>query len=166
VNGQEACRLELCSSDTECSPLTVTEDHGLWLADVKYNDLSAVLTLCRNDSQWQVCSVLAQSSGVWGRGEEVVSGDVIVPTLLSLQDKQLSSQSSSTLTVGERVPFIRQQCDSQQAVITASFFGINNQQQFERLCDKGDCVCKVNDVDKSCVATSNQFKAGIRIVYP
>jgi len=165
VNGQEACRLELCSSDTECSPLTVTEDHGLWLADVKYNDLSAVLTLCRNDSQWQVCSVLAQSSGVWGRSEEVVSGDVIVPTLLSLQGEQLSSQSSSTVTVGDSVPFIRQQCDSQPAVITASFFGNNNKQQFKRLCDEGDCVCKANDLNESCVATSNQFKAGIRIVY-
>jgi len=165
VNGQEACRLELCSSDTECSPLTVTEDHGLWLADVKYNDLSAVLTLCRNDSQWQVCSVLAQSSGVWGRGEEVVSGDVIVPTLLNLQDKQLTSQTSSALTVGDIAPFIRQHCDAQKAFITANFFGNNNQQQFERLCDKGDCVCQPNDSDKSCVATSNQFKAGIRIVY-
>lgn len=165
VNGQEACRLELCSSDAECSPLTVTEDHGLWLADVKYNDLSAVLTLCRNDSQWQVCSVLAQSSGVWGRSESVVAGDVIVPTLLNLQDKQLSSLPSPTLTVGDNVPFIRQQCDAQQAVITASFSGINNQRQFERLCNKGDCVCKANDLNESCIATANQFRAGIRIVY-
>jgi hypothetical protein len=123
------------------------------------------LTLCADNSQWQVCSVLPQLSGVWGRSEEVVSGDVIVPTLLSLQGEQLSSQYGSVVTVGDSVPFIRQQCDSQQAVITASFFGNNNQQKFERLCDKGDCVCQADDLDESCVTTSNQFKAGVRIVY-
>ncbi len=165
VNGQEACQLELCSSDTECSLLTVTEDHGLWLADAKYNEMPAVLTLCSDGSQWKVCRVLPQLSGVWGRSEEVMSGDVIVPTLLNLQDKQLTSQTSSALTVGDIAPFIRQHCDAQKAVITANFFGNNNKQQFERLCDKGDCVCQANDLNESCIATSNQFKAGIRIVY-
>jgi hypothetical protein len=51
----------------------------------------------------------------------------------------------------------------QKAVIAASYFGHNNQPQFEQLCDKGDCVCQANDEDESCRSTDFQFKAGVRL---
>jgi len=158
VNGHEACQYQLCVSETECSNLTVTENHGLRLVDVVYNDLPAILTLCSDENaNWTVCSVLPQQDGIWGRDETLSAGDVITPTVLHLQESELTQQPSQSLTVGETAPTIKSVCDMQTAVITVSYFGSNNKQQFELLCDKEDCVCQENDLDKSC-------KAGVQIV--
>jgi hypothetical protein len=164
VNGQEACQYQLCVSDTECSNLTVTESQGLWLADVVYNDLPAILTLCQEDNAtWKACSVLPQQDSVWGRDGPLAAGDTLTPTVLHLQDGELTQQHSPSLVVGETVPVIKPICDMPKAVITASYFGNNYKPQFERLCDKGDCVCKENDKNESCITTANQFRAGVRI---
>ncbi len=164
VNGQEACQYQLCVNDTECSNLTVTESQGLWLADVVYNDLPAILTLCQEDNAtWKACSVLPQQGSVWGRDGPLSAGDTVTPTVLHLQDGELTQQPSPSLVVGDMVPVVKQICDMQTAVITASYFGNNYKQQFERLCDKGDCVCKENDKNESCITTANQFRAGVRI---
>jgi hypothetical protein len=164
VNGQEACQYQLCVSDTECSNLTVTESQGLWLADVVYNDLPAILTLCQEDNAtWKACSVLPQQDSVWGRDGPLAAGDTVTPTVLHLQDGELTQQPSPSLVVGETVPVVKQVCDMPKAVITASYFGNNYKPQFERLCDKGDCVCKENDKNESCITTANQFRAGVRI---
>jgi len=80
-----------------------------------------------------------------------------------LQDGELTQQHSPSLVVGETVPVIKQVCDMQTAVITASAFGNNYKPQFERLCDKGDCVCEENDKNESCIYTLNQFRTGVRI---
>ena len=164
VNGQEACQYQLCVNDTECSNLTVTANQGLWLADVVYNDTPAILTLCPDENlNWKACSILPQQDNIWGRDEPLSTGDTITPTVLLLQDGELTQQPSQSLVVDETMPFIKPVCDAPTAVITASYFGNNNQPQFERLCDKGDCVCKENDKDESCLATHSQFKAGVRI---
>jgi len=163
VNGREACRHQLCVSKTECSDLTVTENNGLWLADVEYNGSPAVLTLCSVDNSWQACSVLSQHKNIWGRDEPVSEGDRITPKVLSVSGKESHVKPSSTVTVGKTTPVIKSECDAQTAVIIANYFGNNYKPQLERLCDKGDCVCKENDVDESCRQTNFQFKAGIRI---
>jgi len=163
VNGREACRHQLCVSETECSDLTVTENNGLWLADVEYNGSPAVLTLCRVDNSWQACSVLSQHKNIWGRDEPVSEGDRITPKVLSVSGKDIHVKPSSTVTVGKTTPVIKSECDAQTAVIIANYFGNNYKPQLERLCDQGDCVCKENDVDESCRQTNFQFKAGIRI---
>jgi len=90
-------------------------------------------------------------------------GDSLRLTLLGLQNQKVVSQSTTTLTVGVTVPVVKSTCNAQTAVIVASYFGNNNKSQFERLCDKGDCVCKENDKDESCRLTNIKFKAGIRI---
>ena len=166
VNGQEtACQYQLCVNETECSDITVTENQGIWLADVLYNDISAILTLCQDENamDWVACSVVQYQDNVWGRDIQLFANDTITPTVLHLQDGKLTQKQSQSLVVGEGVPVINKVCDMQTAVITANYFGKNGKQQFERLCDKGDCVCEENASDDSCVATSNQFKAGVRI---
>jgi hypothetical protein len=166
VNGREACRHQLCVSETECSALTVKENNGLWLADVEYNDSPAILTLCPVDNSWQACSVLSQHKNIWGRDEPVSEGDRITPKVLqvSSEDKDIPViKQSSTVTVGKTTPVIKSECDAQTAIIIASYFGNNYKSQLERLCDQGDCICKENDVDESCRDTNFQFKAGVRI---
>lgn len=164
VNGREACQYQLCVNDTECSNLTVTENQGLWLADVLYNDMPAVLTLCPDENaNWKACSILPQQDNIWGRDEPLSVGNTIIPTILHLQDGELTQQQSQSLAIGETTPMVKQKCDMQTAVITASYFGNNNKQQFERLCDRGDCVCKEDDQDESCRLSNFKFKAGVRI---
>jgi hypothetical protein len=46
-------------------------------------------------------------------------------------------------------------------MITANYFGNNQKPQWQPLCDQGDCVCEENDKNVDCIATSNQFKAGV-----
>jgi Clostripain family len=164
VKGQEACQYQLCVSKTECSNLTVTESQRLRLAEVLYNDQPAILTLCQDEkANWKACSVLPQQSSLWGRDEPLSAGDTLTPTVLHLQEGKLSSQQSRSLVVGETAPILNSTCDLQTAVIAASYFGHNNQPQFEPLCDKGDCVCQANDEDESCRSTDFQFKAGVRL---
>lgn len=165
VNGYEACQYQLCVSDTECSDLTVTENNGLRLADVVYNEIPAILTLCPDDNKanWTACSVLPQQEGIWGRDEPLSAGDTVTPTVLHLQNGELTQQSSQSLTVGDSVPVIKSVCDTQKAVITASYFGNNYKPQLTLLCDKGDCICKENDKNESCLSTANQSRAGVRI---
>jgi len=143
----------------------VTENNGLWLADVVYNDQPAILTLCQDDqTHWKACYVSPQYNGIWSRDEPLVAGDTVTPTLLHFQEGELTQQYSPSLVVGETVPVVKSVCDMQKAVITASYFGSNHKPQFEQLCDKGDCVCQENDLDKTCIATDFKFKAGVRIV--
>ncbi|NJO16738.1 MAG: hypothetical protein HC877_13620 [Thioploca sp.] len=165
VNGQEACQYQLCVSETECSDLTVTESQGLWLAEVLYNDMPAILTLCPDEeaANWQACSVLPQQSNLWGRDEPLSAGGTIKPNVLHLQEGQLSLQPSRALVVGETMPVIKSRCNAEKAVITVNYFGNNRQQQFEQLCNQGDCVCQANDEDESCRSTNFQFKAGVRL---
>ncbi len=164
VNGQEACQYQLCVNETDCSDLTVTESQGLWLAEVSYNDMPAILTLCSNEAaNWQACSVLPQQSNLWGRDEPLSVGDTIKPNILHLQEGQLSLQPGRVLVVGETMPVIKSTCDAEKAVITVNYFGNNRQQQFEQLCNQGDCVCQANDEDESCRSTDFQFKAGVRL---
>jgi hypothetical protein len=167
VNGQEtACQHQLCVNETECSNLTVTEQQGLWLADVLYNDTPAILTLCppaENATHWVACSVVTHQNEVWGRDVPLSANDIVTPSVLHLQENELTQQQSQSLVVGETMPVVKKVCDMQTAVITANYFGRNGKQQFERLCDQGDCICKENDLNESCITTSNQFKAGVRI---
>ena len=165
VNGQEACQYQLCVSETECSDLTVTESQGLWLAEVLYNDIPAILTLCPDEeaANWQACSVLPQQSNLWGRDELLFVGDTIKPNVLHLQEGKLSLQPGHALVVGKTMPVIKSRCDAEKAIITVNYFGNNNQQQFEQLCNQGDCVCQANDEDESCRSTNFQFKAGVRL---
>ncbi|OQW91254.1 MAG: hypothetical protein BWK78_05135, partial [Thiotrichaceae bacterium IS1] len=166
VNGREACQYQLCVSDTECSDLTMTENNGLRLAEVVYNEMPAVLTLCPDENaNWKTCSVLPQQDEVWGRDEPLSADDSLTPTVLHLQSGELTQQPGQSLIVGESVPVVKSVCDMQKAVITASYFGNNYKPQFARLCDKGDCVCKEEDKNESCIATANQFRAGVRIIY-
>ncbi len=164
VNGHEACQYQLCVNDTECGNLTVTDNQKLRLADVLYNDLPAILTLCPDENaNWQACRILPQLAGIWGREEPLTAGDTLTPTVLHLQNNQLTPQPSPPLVVGESVPFLKLECDTEKAVITARYFGDNRQPQFEQLCDQGDCVCQENDIDESCRQTDFQFKAGVRL---
>ncbi|OQW90401.1 MAG: hypothetical protein BWK78_07115 [Thiotrichaceae bacterium IS1] len=105
-----------------------------------------------------------QYNGIWSRDEPLVAGDTVTPTMLHFQEGELTPQRSQSVVVGETAPTIKSVCDVQTAVITASYFGTNNKQQFKQLCDKGDCVCQENELDKSCIDTNFQFKAGLRIV--
>lgn len=164
VRGQEACQYQLCVSDTECSDLTMTESNGQRLVDVVYNEMPAVLTLCSDENaNWSTCSVLPQQDGVWGREAPVTAGDTLTPKVLHLQDGKLTMQQSHALIVGNSVPVVKAVCDMPTAVITASYFGNNYKSQFARLCDKGDCVCKEDDKNESCLLTNFQFRAGVRI---
>jgi hypothetical protein len=164
INGQEACQYQLCVDETTCSNVTVTEQQGLRLADVLYHEVPAILTLCHDDNaNWKACSILPQQENIWGRDEPLATGETLTPTILHLQAGKLTQQLSQSLVIGKSVPILKLTCDMEKAVITASYFGNNNQQQFEQLCDKGDCVCQENDTDESCRASQFEFKAGVRL---
>ena len=165
VNGNEACQYQLCVNDASCENITLTELYGQLLADVTLNGSPAILTFCQNSEQtWSVCSVSKQTQSLWGRSEMLYSDDRIVPSVTHLQNGKSTQTQGKELIVGESATAVlKKTCNTDKAVVFAAYYGLNGKQQFELLCNKGDCVCKPNDLDESCKLTDYQFKAGVRI---
>lgn len=165
VNGNEACQYQLCVNDAGCENITLTELYGQLLADVTLNGSPAILTFCKNADQiWSVCSVSKQTQSLWGRTEMLYPDDRIVPSVTHLQNGKASQTQGKELVVGESATAVLKKiCDTDKAAIFAAYYGLNGKQQFELLCNKGDCVCSPNDLDESCKLTNYQFKAGVRI---
>lgn len=164
VDGHQACQYQLCVNETTCEELTVTEQNDQLLADISLNDSPAILTFCQGENDlWSACSVVSQTQGIWGRADILYPGDSLTPTTLHFQADELTSQQGNSLAVGEEPVTLKTSCDTYTATVVASYYGANQQPQFETICNKGDCVCGEGDQDASCQATGFQFKAGVRL---
>lgn len=149
TDGTLACRYEVCTSNDQCSGITVTETDTQRVAEVKLNQVPALLTFCQTTpNQWNACTVVGQQNSVWGRESELFNNDKLTPTQLIFENNTLKQQSNQELTVQSMESVVlRQQCDTPQGTIVAGYAGLNGKEQFELLCDKGDCLCKPSDLE-------------------
>jgi hypothetical protein len=166
VDGKQACRVEMCVSPTECEGITLSEMGEQRLAEIQYNQSPALLTFCKTDNLWTACSILPKVNGVWGRESSLSLGDTLTPNLLSISNNQTQQRTGKTLTVQDaNTVLLQEQCDTQKASVVAGYAGFNQTEQFERLCDKGDCFCKESDLigDEACKRLG--VKSGVFLKY-
>ncbi|MEN8218973.1 MAG: clostripain-related cysteine peptidase [Pseudomonadota bacterium] len=162
VDVHKACQYQLCVNDQHCENISLTEQDNQLVADVRLNDSPAVLSFCQApEDQWSVCGVVAQTDGIWGRDEVLSPGDSVVPRTLHLKnDEMIEERQGQALIVDDSAPVtLKSYCDPAKAVISAAFYSLNQERQFERLCDDGDCICHEGDTDPGC--THKGFKAGV-----
>jgi hypothetical protein len=171
IDGNQACDYQVCVNDTDCASITLTEQNDQRFADITLNDNPAVLTFCQGeDKQWQACSVMSQTDGIWGRSSVLYPDDTIAPTTLQWSDGKdtLEEITGKTLTVAARPVILKQHCDPAKAVIITSSYGANLQPAYRELCREASCVCTTEDLttepgDDACKKVGT--KAGV-IVEP
>jgi len=163
TSGKQACRYELCVSPTECGGITLSEIGEQRVAEIQFNQLPALLTFCDSETGWAACSVLPKTvAGSWGRELSLSTGDIIVPNMVSIQNNQTRTRLGNSLTVQDSTALLlREQCDPQKAAIVAGYAGFNQKEQFERLCDKGDCFCKESDFQGDDACKRLGIKSGV-----
>jgi hypothetical protein len=171
IDSNQACDYQVCVNDTDCASITLTEQNDQRFADITLNDNPAVLTFCQGaDKQWQACSVMSQTDGVWGRSSILYPDDTIAPKTLHWSDgkETLEETTEKTLTVAARPVILKQQCDPAKAVIMTSAYGANLQPAYRELCRDASCICTTEDLttepgDDACKKVGT--KAGV-IVEP
>jgi len=171
IDGNQACDYQVCVTDTDCASITLTEQNDRRFADITLNDNPAVLTFCQGeDKQWQACSVISQTDGVWGRSSVLYPDDMIAPKTLQWSDgdETLAEFTGKTLTVEASPVMLKQHCDPAKAVIITSSYGANLQPAYRELCRDASCVCTAEDLttepgDDACKKVGT--KAGV-IVEP
>ncbi len=168
IDGNQACDYQVCVTDTDCASITLTEQNDQRFADITLNDNPAVLTFCQGeDKQWQACSVMSQTDGVWGRSSVLYPDDTIAPTTLQWSDGEdtLEEVTGKTLTVAARPVTLKPHCDPAKAVIITSSYGANLQPAYRELCRDASCVCTAEDFaekgDDACKKVGT--KAGVII---
>ena len=165
VDGHQACQYQLCVSDSQCEDITLTQQGNQLLADISLNDSPAVLSFCNHDDQWLACGVVQQIDGVWGRDDVLYSEDSIVPSTLHIQASETEQQQGNALIVDDpALVILKKSCDEDKAAIWAMYysFSLKQQSQIEVLCDRGDCICKPDDIERGCKEIG--FKAGVYIL--
>lgn len=162
VDGNKACQYQICISEAHCENITLTEvDENQMLADIKLNDSDAILSFCKTDTTWSSCGVISQTQGIWGRDDVLYIEDRITPITLHLNNNtELEQKQANTLVVTnpEQV-ILKSNCDTSKAAISVGYYSNNQQSKFEKLCDEGDCVCKLEEDDPGCKRLG--FKAGV-----
>ena len=160
VDGHQACQYQLCVNDSQCEDITLTKQGNQLLADVSLNDSPTVLSFCNSDDQWLACGVAQQINGIWGRNDLLYFEDSIVPSTLHIQASKTELRQGNTLIVNDPVNVsLKKSCDTKKAAIWATYYGLNQQNQIEILCDSGGCVCEPDDTDPGCKEIG--FKAGV-----
>ncbi len=161
VYGKDACQYQICVDEGTCQNITLTKQNEQLLANIKLNGSDAILSFCQNDDErWSSCGVTSQIVGGWGRYDRLYRNDKIVPISLHRQNKKLQSQLEDELIVVEDEPvYLNSSCDINKAMISVGYYSSNQKIKFERLCDKGDCVCEEDSYDPGCQELNT--KAGV-----
>ncbi len=161
VYGKDACQYQICVDEDTCQNITLTKQNEQLLANIKLNGSDAILSFCQNDDErWSSCGVIPQIVGGWGRYDRLYRNDKIVPISLHRQNKKLQSQLEDELIVVEDEPvYLNTSCDINKAMISVGYYSSNQKLKFERLCDKGDCVCEEDSYDPGCQELNT--KAGV-----
>jgi hypothetical protein len=161
VYGKDACQYQICVDEDTCQNITLTKQNEQLLANIKLNGSDAILSFCQNENErWSSCGVTSQIVGGWGRYDSLYRNDKIVPISLHRQTQKLQSQLEDELIVAEEEPvYLSTSCDINKAMISVGYYSSNQKLKFERLCDKGDCVCEANSNDPSCKQLNT--KAGV-----
>jgi len=163
VDGHKACQYQLCVNESDCENITLIEQDDQLVAEVEVDETPAVLSFCQTDI-WTACGVVRQNEGVWGRDEGLYPGDSVVASTWHLKNGELEQRQGNALVVEDTgLVTLKTNCDSVKGAVSAAFFGLNGERQFERLCDKGDCICKADDSDEGCQELG--FKAGVILEY-
>jgi hypothetical protein len=159
AKGEEACQYQLCVNDAQCENITVKKQSLAasryeLVADVTVNDSPAILSFCgsedtwQTDTTWPVCSMVAQTNGIWGRDEGLYPEEVIIPKTLHLLPgtNELQIQAENALVVEIDAPvLLKRSCDESKAAIVAGYYGLNNQRRFDTLCNNqglANCFCQ------------------------
>ncbi|MEN8218972.1 MAG: clostripain-related cysteine peptidase [Pseudomonadota bacterium] len=164
VDGHKACQYQLCVNDQHCENISLTVQDNQLFADVRLNDSPAVLSFCQApEEQWSVCGVVPQIGGIWGRDEVLSPGDSVVPRTLHLKnDEMIEERQGQALIVDDSAPVtLKSHCDPAKGTISAAFYSLNQERQFERLCDDGSCICQEGNTEPGC--THKGFKAGVTL---
>lgn len=161
VYGKDACQYQICVDEDRCQNISLTKQNEQLLANIKLNGSDAILSFCQNENErWSSCGVTSQIVGGWGRYDSLYRNDKIVPISLHRQNQKLQSQLEDELIVAEEEPvYLSTSCDSKKAMISVGYYSSNQKLKFERLCDKGDCVCEEDSDDPSCKELNT--KAGV-----
>jgi len=131
------------------------------VAEVEVDETPAVLSFCKTD-RWTACGVVRQNEGIWGRDEDLYSGDSVVASTWHMKNDKLEQRQGNALVV-EGLVTLKTNCDPVKGAVSAAFFGLNGSRRFERLCDDGDCICQADDSDEGCQELG--FKAGVILEY-
>lgn len=162
VDGHQACQYQLCVSENQCEDITLTKQGKQLLADISLNDSPSVLSFCNKNDKWSVCGVAQQIDGIWGRDDLLYTKDNIIPSTLQVQGNETEQRQGNPLIVDEPMNVsLQKNCEEQKAAIWAMYYGSNQQNQMELLCDKGDCICQPDDTDRGCQEIG--FKAGVSL---
>ncbi len=160
VYGKDACQYQICVDENRCQNITLTKQNEQLLANIKLNGSEAILSFCQNDERWSSCGVTSQIVGGWGRYDSLYPKDKIVAISLHRQNQQLQSQLEDELIVSDNKSiYLKTSCDQKKAMISVGYYSSNQKLKFERLCDKGDCVCEEDSYDPSCQVLNT--KAGV-----
>ncbi len=161
VYGKDACQYQICVDEDTCQNITLTKKNEQLLANIKLNGSDAILSFCQNENEiWSSCGVTSQILGGWGRYDRLYLNDKIVPISLHSQTQKLQSQLEDELIVAKEEPvYLNTSCDINKAMISVGYYSSNQKLKFERLCDKGDCVCEDNSYDPGCQELNT--KAGV-----
>jgi hypothetical protein len=161
VYGKDACQYQICVDEDTCQNISLTKKNEQLLANIKLNGSDAILSFCQNDDKkWYSCGVTSQILGGWGRYDRLYPNDKIVPISLHRQTQKLQSQLEDELIVAKEEPvYLNTSCDINKAMISVGYYSSNQKLKFERLCDKGDCVCEEDSYDPSCQELNT--KAGV-----
>jgi hypothetical protein len=160
VDGHKACQYQLCVNDQDCENISLIEQGNQLIADVRLNNSPALLSFCQaTDEVWSVCGVVAQTDGIWGRDEVLSPSDTVVPRTLHMKNYEIIEERQGQALIVSAPVTLKSYCDPEKAVIYAAFYSLNQERQFEPLCDDGDCICQEGDTDPGC--THKGFKAGV-----
>ncbi|KHD08770.1 hypothetical protein PN36_05080 [Candidatus Thiomargarita nelsonii] len=161
ANGHKACQYQFCVDEQQCENITLTEQDNQLVADVRLNDSPALLSFCQNEEGvWTICGVVAQVEGIWGRDNVLSPGDSVVPHTLHLKNDELEERQEQALIVDDlMLVTLKQHCDPEKAAISVAYYSLNQDREFERLCDSGGCFCQPGETEPGCQEVG--FKAGV-----
>jgi len=161
VDGHKACQYQLCVDEEHCEKITLTEQNNQLVADVLLNNSPALLSFCQTAGDvWTVCGVVPQIEGIWGRDDVLSLGDNIIPHTLHLKNDELEKRQGQALIVDDLASVtLKRHCDPKKGAISVAYYSLNQDRQFERLCNCGSCICQEGDMDPGC--QEGGFKSGV-----
>ncbi len=140
------CIYSLCV-DGICEWITVTEDDEILTAEAMINDAPSILTFTELDANtWKIENFTQYINETWSRGENVMTGDSIIPIQTSISDNVPHTRTAETAFTVMDISSIhlKRVCEVDIPSVWVSFFGLNRKPQFDEVCS-GDSECYMDE---------------------
>jgi len=147
LDKNDTCTYQICVNNDNCEDITLKVQHKILLADVIINGSPAVLSFQKNaDDSWIAVSAAQQNNGLWGRDLPLKYGDVIIPNTIHIDSSLIKKNSEIQIKSGNELNVenpedvtLKTNCNMSDATIWVSYYGINNNPQFDQICIGEDC---------------------------